>query len=151
MRPLASTAAALAALILPSLAVAQGPATVRGIVYSCSDGTPIPSARVTLYRLDDGSDVRVTADAQGRFARVGLTPGRYLVIARANAGGSSDPASRFARLSDGDVLDMTIGTERLQRIGGAHSAPIDLSQPHPRCDAAVVPPAPPTTGRYIIQ
>lgn len=150
MKTLAPLAAALAAVIVPSLAVAQGPATVRGVVYACSDGAPIPAARVTLYRMDDGSEALLTADAQGRFVRVGLTPGRYLIIARANAGGSSDPASRFARLSDSDVLDMSIGTERLQRIG-PHGKPIDLSRPQPACDAAVVPPAPPTTNRYIIQ
>jgi hypothetical protein len=49
-----------------------------------------------------------------------------------------------------DVLDMSIGGSDLITIS-RHGSPPDPNQPHPLCDTALVPPAPPTTDRYIIR
>ncbi len=156
MRFLATLAVA-GALLVPSVAFAQGPATIRGVAYSCADHGPMPSALITLHPLDGGADLQLETDAHGRFARVGLTPGRYIVsvegrgtpyqgryVFRTNA------ASRLARLEADDVLDMSIGGSDVITIS-RHGRPPDPNQPHPLCDAALIPPAPSTTDRYIIR
>jgi hypothetical protein len=153
--------AALAALAVPSLAAAQGPATVRGIVYSCHSGSPLESVPVILRSLTDGTVIRLNSDAHGRFVRVGVAPGRYLISAVGvvprgpGVRASVTPASRLARLESDDVLDVRIGTDELTEISRHSSVPHfarlpDGDEPHPVCDAPVVPPAPATTDRYII-
>jgi hypothetical protein len=153
--------AAFAAVIVPSLAAAQGPATVRGVVYSCRTGSPLESVPVTLRSLTDGAVIRLSSDARGRFVRVGVPPGRYLigvagVVPRAPGMRESvTPASRLARLESDDVLDVVIGTDVLHEISRhnriAYSATLPVSdEPRPLCDAPAVPPAPSTTDRYII-
>jgi len=144
------------ALMVPSIAFAQGPATIRGLAYECHGRAPMPSARVTLHPLDGGADIHVVADEHGRFTRVGLTPGRYIVGVQGRRTlyygryiGQTRIASRLARLEADDVLDMTIGGESLYMISNHGDSP-DPNQPRPLCDAAVVPPAPATTDRYII-
>ena len=149
--------AAVGALLVPSVASAQGPATIRGFAYECRDHSPMPSALITLHPLDGDADVRVVADARGRFTRVGLTPGRYIVSVQGRGMlyqgqyiGRTNAASRLLRLEADDVLDMSIGGDHLIAIS-RHGRPPDPDQPHPLCDAAVVPPAPSTTDRYIIR
>jgi hypothetical protein len=155
MKSLATLAVA-GTLLVPSVALAQGAATIRGVAYSCADHRPMPSALITLHPLDGGADMQQETDAHGRFTRVGLTPGRYIVsvegrgttyqgwyVVRTNA------ASRLTRLEADDVLDMSIGGSNLTTIS-RHGRPPDPNQPHPLCDAPLVPPAPATTDRYII-
>jgi hypothetical protein len=153
-----ATLAVVGTLLVPSVAFAQGgPATIRGVAYYCADHGPMPSALITLHPLDGGADMQQETDAHGRFTRVGLTPGRYIVsvegrgtpyqgryVFRANA------VSRLARLEADDVLDMSIGGTSLITIS-RHGHPPDPNQPHPLCDTALVPPAPATTDRYIIR
>ncbi len=116
-------AAALAAA-LP--AAAQGPATIRGRVYACETGRPVAHATVHLHGLDERSTITLSAGADGRFARVGLAPGRYLIDAAAplptqpvRYGHWVAPvASRLARVETDDVLDLRIGTEAPARFFG---------------------------------
>lgn len=143
--------AALAALTVPSLASAQGPATVRGFAYACANHLPMAAARVTLHRLADDTFVRLITDAQGRFTRVGLEPGVYLISVQGGPAYAlhTRVTSRLARLEADDVLDMSIGGDP-RYLDGAHGPPGDQYHPQPLCDAALVPLAPPTTDRYIV-
>ncbi len=143
--------ATLAALIVPALASAQGPATIRGVAYICANHLPMTSARVTLHRLDDDTFVRLTTDSHGRFTRVGLEPGRYLVSVDGGPAYAlhTRVTSRLARLETDDVLDMSIGGDP-RFLDGAQGPPADQSHPQPLCDSASVPPAPTTADRYII-
>ena len=137
----------------PLASAAQGTATLRGLVYSCEDGRrPVAGARVSLRRLDGGTAIWLTSDAHGRFVRVGLSPGRYMVTARTDRREwlGITAASRMAMLESDDVLDMTLGIKVLPVIGMDFSFHPDPNQPHPICDPPLVPPAPSTTDRYII-
>ena len=157
---------AFVAAAVPALVSAQGPATVRGLVYSCGAGTPLAAVPVTLRSLDDGGVVRVKSDAHGRFARVGLQPGRYLISvggvipATAETTPMLPPiivvssASRLARLESDDVLDVSIGTAvvpvHTSNRTIVHGYSVASDAPRPMCDPALVPPAPSTSDRYII-
>ena len=151
------TLAAAGALLVPSVTFAQGAATIRGVAYSCTDRSPMPSARVTLHPLDGAADVHLAADANGRFTRVGLTPGQYIVSVQGRGTlyqgryiGRTRIASRLARVDADDVLDMAIGGETLYLISSHADSP-DPNKPRPLCDPAFVPPAPATTDRSIIR
>ena len=164
MKPLVA-AAIVGLAALPSFASAELPPTIRGVVYSCDTGAPIPGAYVWLDSLEDRSRSALVTDAHGSFARVGLTPGRYLVIVVGEIRGShtiyARGVSRLARVDTDDVLDVRIGTQtrplpppRATTAGLQHLehvvSPRYLHEPMPICDAAVVPPAPSTSDRYVI-
>ncbi len=147
------------ALVVPSAASAQGPATIRGVVYACYNRAPIGFAPVILRALDDGTVIRLVSDAQGRFVRVGVPPGRYLIgvagILPPPGRRTVSPASRLARVESDDVLDVALGTDIFTEISShtklPYAAPLPAGDdPHPHCDPAVVTPATPTTDRYII-
>jgi len=160
MKPLAA-AAILSLAILPSFASAAMPATIRGVVYSCDTGAPVPGAYVWLRSMDGGSVNTLWTDARGSFARVGMAPGRYIVLVGGPIQGSKTiharPASRMARVDTDDVLDLRLGTQLitvtprpdLTTITNAHVTRA-MYEPQPICDAPLVPPAPPTTDRYVI-
>lgn len=140
-----SVIAAVALAAATSLpAAAQGPATIRGIVYDCGSHRALAGIPVRLIDLDTHARITMRSDANGRFVRVGLTPGRYLIEA---SGGT--PASRGARLETDDVLDVLIGTTPGVRVNAASESAVD-STPHPLCDPALVPMAPSTSDRTII-
>jgi hypothetical protein len=160
MKPLAA-AALLSLAILPSFASAEMPATIRGVVYSCDTGA-IPNAYVWIDSLDDRTRNVLVTDARGSFARVGVTPGRYLVIVVGEIRSSNTDAvrgvSRLASVDTDDVLDVRIGTQltpkpppdlRYRDLNHVVS-PRYINQPTTICDAAIVPPAPPTSDRYVI-
>jgi Carboxypeptidase regulatory-like domain len=138
-------------------ASAEGPATIHGVVYECATRHTLANAYVTLRGLDNGETFAMRTDSQGRFVRVGLTPGRWLIEAssRPGAAGERAAASRVATLETDDVLDMVIGTRLLSaaRATAVHDA-ADRSAiantPHPLCDSARVPQAPTTSDRTII-
>ncbi|MDB5073340.1 MAG: Carboxypeptidase regulatory-like domain [Candidatus Eremiobacteraeota bacterium] len=166
-----AVASAGALLASPPVA-AQGPAAIRGVVYDCVSGAPIAGASVELRNLVDGSTIKLAAHEDGRFVRVGIEPGRYLISAtgpvlRGQPGLTlpSPTASRLARLENGDVLDVRIGTyrtlyraavERSQRSADTYDAayaslpPPGPNEARPICDSAFVPAAPSTSTRYII-
>ncbi len=158
-RTIALTAALLAAA-LP--AAAQGPATISGQVYACGTGRPLAGAAVRLRGLDDGGTIALTSGRDGRFSRVGLTPGRYLIEATAplpaRPPGSghwfAPTASRLARVENDDFLTVRIGAaapSRFHGVGPARRPGADEStQPRPACDEPLVPPAVPTSDRTII-
>ncbi len=160
MKPLAA-AAILSLAILPSFAIAEMPATIRGVVYSCDTGAPIAGAPVWLRGLDSGSVNTVWTDAHGGFARVGMAAGRYIVYVGGQMQGSKTiharSASRMARVDTDDVLDLRLGTQLMTvtphpdftSIGRAQATRATW-EPQPICDAALVPLAPPTTDRYVI-
>jgi hypothetical protein len=138
-------------------ASAEGPATIHGVVYECASRHALANAYVTLRGLDNGEAFNMRTDARGRFVRVGLTPGRWLVEASSRPGAAAerDTASRLATLETGDVLDMVIGTRLLSparavavRPSADHVA--NSNAPHPVCDPARVPLAPSTSDRTII-
>jgi Carboxypeptidase regulatory-like domain len=149
------------ALLLGSVssADAQGAATIRGQVYSCATQRPVASVRVRLRGPDEASTTVLAVDRNGRFTRVGVTPGRYLisVIPAGPAITTRHPytgpeeiaplASRLGRVETDDVLDVRIGVA--ETPSHAWVAPVSLT-PQPVCDAAIVPPAPSTSNRYII-
>jgi hypothetical protein len=165
MRGLAAVTIA-AALLVPAPAAAQGPATIRGVVYDCSSGGPIDGAAVQLRNLDSGSTTHLLVRGDGRFVRVGLEPGRYLIsatgpVVRGKPGLTlpSHTASRLARVENDDVLDMRIGTYRTlyytsqRRARASENMPSPPAPPNtaqPICDPPYVPPAPSTASRYII-
>ncbi len=136
---------------------AEGPATIHGVVYDCASRHAIVNAYVTLHGLDNGEKFKTLTDAHGRFARVGLTPGHWLIEAstRPGAAGERDAASRLATLETDDVLEMVIGT-RLRgeaRATAGHPArdrQAKANTAHPLCDPARVPQAPSTSDRTII-
>lgn len=155
-------AVALAAFLVRTLssAQAQGPATIRGQVYSCATHRPVSAGvRVRLGGPDERTTTLLSVDRNGRFARVGVTPGRYLiaVIPTESTLVTRHPfipldeiaplASRLARIESDDVLDVPIGIADAQR-----RAPLTglALTPQPVCDAALVPPAPSTADRYVI-
>jgi hypothetical protein len=163
MRRIATIAAACLALA-PCAAGAQSPATIRGQVYDCTTGRGMAAATVELRNLDDGTTFALRAANDGRFVRVGVQPGRYLISATGPSLGQdpfyarhgSTTASRLARLDTDDVLDVRIGTNpTLQVISVLLVRPpntlpaIAPVEPHPVCDPAFVPPAPPTSDRYV--
>ena len=155
-----AAAAVLSLAVLPSFASAEMPATIRGVVYSCDTGAPVPGAYVWLRALDGGSVNTLWTDARGAFARVGMAPGRYVVFVGGSVRGSTmhaRPASRMARVDTDDVLDLRLGTQLitvpprtdLTTISNAHATRA-LDEAEPICDAPLVPPAPTTTDRYVI-
>ena len=86
-------------------------------------------------------------------------PGRYLIavngILPRPGRRTVLPASRLARVETDDVLDVRLGTDIRTEISShtklPYAAPLPAGDdPHPQCDAAVAPPAAPTTDRYII-
>jgi Carboxypeptidase regulatory-like domain len=165
MRRLAALVA-LGLFALPLSAAAQGPATIRGRVYDCDTGSTLTGVPVVLRNVDDGSVVRLRSGQDGRFARVGLQPGRYLIAAlpeyRApRPFATRDPrmatfASRLARVETDDVLDLILGTRMRPTVGPNVVQPppagelLADDQPQPLCDPALVPRALPTTDRYIM-
>lgn len=139
----------------PARSAAQGAATIRGAVYYCEDRAAAPHAYVLLRNLDDGETHRFVTDEHGRFSRVGIVPGRYLITAQLVPSPKyrRDMPSRLARIETDDVLDMTIGVSHyvafaIDFLGEGPPGP--PNQPHPLCDPPVVPPAPPTSDRYIM-
>jgi hypothetical protein len=162
----------LLALVLTGVALtaapanAQGAATLRGVVYDCYGGGPIGGSWVGLRNLVDGSTTTLTAGEDGRFLRVGIDPGLYLISAHGPVPSRqrgralpSQTVSRLARIESDDVLDVRIGTSRT--LYGAvatpsqrETSPASASQanaPAPLCDPALVPRAPSTSSRYIIR
>jgi carboxypeptidase family protein len=152
-------------LLAPCAAVAQSPATIRGQVYDCKTGQAMALATVELRNLDDGTTLAMQAANDGRFVRVGVQPGRYLISATGPSLGQSPQytrlgsttASRLARVDTDDVLDVRIGTNHTLHVisylltRGTGTLPArDPNEPRPVCDPAVVPPAPPTSDRYVI-
>jgi Carboxypeptidase regulatory-like domain len=157
--------------MLPPPVAAQGPATIRGFVYDCVSGAPLGGASVELRNLD-GSTTSFVVGENGRFVRVGVEPGRYVISAtgpvlRGEPGLTlpSPTASRLARVENDDVLDMRIGTyrtlyhasvERSRRPADVSASAYTSLPPHgPNevrsiCDDPLVPPALPTSSRYII-
>jgi hypothetical protein len=154
-------AAILGLAALPSFASAEMPATIRGVVYSCSTGAPVRDAYVLLHAMDSGIVSRLWTDAHGGFAQVGLAPGRYMIFVPGSIRGSDKvvarAASRIARVDTDDVLDVRLGTEivprppqtRFYAVKDVRTIPM-MQQPEPICDAAAVPPAPATSDRYVI-
>jgi len=139
----------------PARSAAQGAATIRGVVYYCENHTVAPRAHVILRNLDDGETRRLVTDEHGRFSRVGMTPGRYLITAQfqAHPAYRRDTSSLLALIEADDVLDMTIGIPQTDTIAvdfRGEGPPGPPDRPHPRCDPPVVPPAPATSDRYII-
>jgi Carboxypeptidase regulatory-like domain len=164
MRVTIGHAAAFAALLatgalVPGAANAEGPATLHGQVYSCSDNTPIASAHVTLRGIDDGTLREITTGPDGRFVRVGLMPGRYLIVASPGYRSRVDAASRMALLDTDDNLSVRIGTNVYKAVlerRGRKLLPRDPSAPDPyeravpACDSPLVPLASSTSNRYVI-
>jgi outer membrane receptor protein involved in Fe transport len=63
---------------------AQADAIVRGQVITAADASALTGARVTLTSRSNGESLQTTADAAGRFAFVGVTPGEKTVAAVAD-------------------------------------------------------------------
>lgn len=73
------------ALLLPTLALAQGGRiTVQGRVAT-ADGRGVPDAMVTLITADGASLARAATDGAGRFAIPDVAPGRYTVRAASSS------------------------------------------------------------------
>jgi hypothetical protein len=145
------------ALALTGPASAQGPATIHGVVYDCATRHALTGAYVTLRGVESGDVLRMRSDARGRFVKVGMTPGHWLVEASSHPGTDTDrdTASRLAMLEGGDVLEMVIGTRLLSAAQAGHlsvapGATQNANAPRPLCDSPHVPPAPSTSDRYII-
>jgi hypothetical protein len=155
-RPIATLALALA-FGAATPASAEGPATIHGVVYECASRHALANAYVTLRGVDNGEAFNMRTDAQGRFVRVGLTPGRWLIEASSRPGASAerDAASRLATLEADDVLNMVIGTRllspaRATAVRAVGAGPANPDVPHPLCDPARVPLVPATSDRTII-
>lgn len=153
MRPfVVAVVVALALLAFhPQSSAAQGPATIRGTVYFCGETGTVAHAVVVLRNLTTGEQIRLVTDEHGRFARVGLLPGPYLMTAgRAEAVYDRDKASRLARLEPDDVADVRIGIRTLLTIGGTFARNPFPDEPQPVCDPPLVPTATAPFGRYVV-
>ncbi len=117
-------------------AAAQGPATLRGQVYFCNSREPLPGAAVSLVSTDGTTSMNLRSDANGRFVRVGLPAGTYRVETSQQVGRHVFSSRRLARLEADDVLDVPLGVTS------------ELTSRH--CEPYLVPPALPTTDRYIV-
>jgi len=160
MKPLAA-AALLSLAVQPSFASAETPATIRGIVYSCTTGAPVAGANVLLRAVDGASLSTLRTDARGAFVRVGVEPGRYVVFVGGPVRDSTTtfarPASRLAGVDTGDVLDVRLGTQLLtgpprsdDTIVADANAAQALQQAEPLCDAPLVPRALQTSVHYVV-
>jgi hypothetical protein len=150
------------AAVAPIPASAQGPATIRGRVYECNSGVALRGITVALRNVENGDVVELRTNASGRFTRVGLAPGRYLIAAVPDLEAVPFPlrpretiafASRIARVEPDDVLDLLLGTNLVHVTRPAREPqddPLASNQPHPICDPPLVPLATTTTVRYII-
>ena len=128
-----------------TVASAEAPASVHGVVYACESRQPLAAAHVTLRGLDDGSVLHLRSDTRGRFSHVGLMPGRWQI----QAGTTSDvrdASTRQALLETDDALSMVIGV----RTSGASLRSADPKVTHTDCDPFRVPAAPSVADRYII-
>lgn len=150
-----ATAAALAVLVVrPECSAAEGPATIRGTVYFCGETRSAPHAVVLLRNLTTGEKIPLMADERGRFVRVGLLPGRYLIAAqRAERVNDREKVSRLARLEADDVVDLRIGISPNVNIGGTYAGnpwAERPDEPHPLCDPPLVPAAASPFDRYVV-
>ena len=148
--PFALVLAAAAA----AAASAESPASVHGVVYACATRTAIAGAYVALRGLDDGSVIHLRSDARGRFQRVGLTPGRWLIQAGQSTDDARFASTREAVLESDDSLSMVIGVRTTPRMI-SHVVSPSAATPapgvnHTDCDPYRVPAAPSTSDRYII-
>lgn len=81
-------------------------ARFRGVVLNAEDGTPLPSADVTLL----GLDLARRAGDDGRFDFGTLEPGSYIVQARFLG---FQPYTIRAELADSSTLELTIRLKRM--------------------------------------
>ncbi|MBV8749638.1 MAG: carboxypeptidase regulatory-like domain-containing protein [Candidatus Eremiobacteraeota bacterium] len=128
--------AAVLSLGAVSAASAQGPASMRGVVYECSTRAPLANALVTLRNTAGNPAINLRADADGRFRRVGLEPGTYQVTATGKVGRHTVVARRLAKLESDDTLEVAMGTTQYWQQNG--------------CEPYYVPLAVSTADRYIL-
>ena len=144
-----AAAAFAVAILLPAAASAEQPASIGGLVYDCASGRPVAGASLTLRGLDDGTVVHLRADANGRFAKAGLTPGRWQIQA---AIGEISSSTREAVLETDDALAMRIGIStivNLQHMDG-RGFPTAPAIARAACNPYRIPAAASTSDRYII-
>ncbi len=67
-----------AALMVPGLAAAQGPATVQGTVTDAATGAPVPEVRVSIT----GTPLQAVTDVHGSYRITGVRPGPVTVQVR---------------------------------------------------------------------
>jgi hypothetical protein len=88
-------------------ALAQGPASIRGVVSDPS-GAIVPGARVVV-RTTAGFERETTTDGGGRYEVFGLAPGRYIVRVSAPGLFQNEPAE--ADISTTATVNVTLRIE----------------------------------------
>jgi hypothetical protein len=97
--------AVLFTLILATIAAAQAATTVRGRVLAV-DGTPYPSASVTLER-PAGAVKRVFSDRDGMFYISGIAPGAYTLRVKTSRSERTFPVTARAQAYS-DIAPVTL-------------------------------------------
>lgn len=95
----------LITLFLATIAAAQAATTVRGRVLAV-DGTPYPSASVTLER-PAGAVKRVFSDRDGMFYISGIAPGDYTLRVKTSRSEKAFPVTARAQAYS-DIAPVTL-------------------------------------------
>lgn len=97
----------LAIMCSVTAAAAQTPTLVKGVAYvNCQKHLALPHARVTLHSPEYSRTV--LTDDKGRYAALGLPPGRYLIELTTREG----TATRVLVLDAGALAVVPLGYQR---------------------------------------
>ena len=99
--------------LLPRVAVAQGQASITGVVLDPL-GERIPNATVTLIG-ERGQTVEAKNDSEGRYQFPNLAPGRYQVLARADGFEAFTSEPVFVGAGNRATIDLTLQIGALQQ------------------------------------
>jgi hypothetical protein len=121
------TTAFVALMVLascPGIVHAQtASAALAGRVLT-EDGTPVADAMVQA-RLEAGGALRTAvSDRRGRYRFEGLSPGRWVVVARVGDGGLSDTRTVTLRLQQTTTIDFSVGAGLAEQVTVRAQAPL---------------------------
>jgi len=103
-------------IALPQSNAQTATASLEGYVREAGSRAPIPRARIFL--TGPGAPAATSADEQGRFAFIGLAPGRYFIIADMDGFAFDLVSPPVAMLAAGRKTEVNIDMPRAAVIAG---------------------------------